>query len=192
MAISEKALTPIKNKRRNYYYWGEEEIDLLKKYHDTKTTKELMKITGRSFQSITEKACKLGLKIKPIIIKWTDEDVKFLHDNHKKMKVKQIANHLNREAPHIYTKLKKEGLSFKRVTRKEPVKVIKKKVIKIIETKETYTEVVKPKMVIERSLEKLTKKRDEVLKALNGRYNEELYSELNSLNTSINQLKQKK
>jgi len=185
MAISEKAL--IANKKRNGRGWSHEDIELFKKECSNYTANEWCEILDRPTASLYRKAELLNIKMKSIYMKskenldWSNDQISFLKENSRKHTPQKIAYIMGIPLRQVVEKGLKYDLEFNTSA------------FKIDESnKSNYVDSTPTSKRLSTSLEKLTKKRDEVLKALNGRYNEELYSELNSLNTSINQLKQKK
>ena len=87
------------------------------------TTKELVVLTGRTFDSI-EKKLRM-LKIKPPnergFTRITEEDVAFIKKNHKKLTISQLAEKLKKHNVTIIKKLEKLGL---RVPQRRAKKVV--------------------------------------------------------------------
>ena len=119
----------VKNKKRHYVKWTEEETNFLKENYSTADSKTIASVLGKSRDCIYVKASALGLKRpnaeeqrkKAERIKrckansnaprWTAEEIQFLKDNEGKMTLKEIAEKLGKS----YSAASCKRMSLKRV-----------------------------------------------------------------------------
>lgn len=119
----------VKEKKRNYTKWTEEEVNFLKENYSTADSKTIASVLGKTRDCIYVKASALGLKrpnaaeqrrkeersrrckINSQAPRWTSEEIKFLKDNEGKMTLREIAEKLGKS----YSATSCKKMSLKRV-----------------------------------------------------------------------------
>lgn len=103
--------------------WTENEVIYLKKNYKSKTLKELAHDLNKNSYSIKKYAEILGLSKSQ---KWTEQEIKFVNDNHHKIPIPEIAFILGRTPEAVYSKMyslsDKNKKRIKRVDKKMKTK----------------------------------------------------------------------
>jgi hypothetical protein len=115
-------------------HWSDADIALLKKLYPNTINKDIAKKLNKSVSSVEKKGSQLGLaktrEFRKEINKknasssnrckiWTDEEIKYLRNNYKKLSGKEIANILSRSYASIIYKAQQIGLKKNKKRRKK-------------------------------------------------------------------------
>jgi len=91
-------------------HYSTEDIEYLKKNYATTSWEEMFFVLGRDRDSITNKACKLGLKRAERESMWSFSDREYLIENYSTMTAREIGDKLGKTNFSVYHKAKKLGL----------------------------------------------------------------------------------
>jgi hypothetical protein len=92
------------------HHYNQEDIEYLKKNYATTSWEELTFMLGRDRDSITSKACKLGLKRAERESTWSSDDIKYLVENYPTMTAREIGEKLGKSRFSVYHRAGKMGL----------------------------------------------------------------------------------
>jgi hypothetical protein len=92
------------------HHYSPEDIEYLKKSYANTSWEELTFMLGRDRDSITNKACKLGLRRKERESTWSSRDIEYLEENYSAMTAREIGEKLGKSRFSVYHKAGKMGL----------------------------------------------------------------------------------
>lgn len=171
----------VMRKEKNKKPWSRKDEVFLFENGEKHTSNYLSKLMDRTIYDIERKVKELNVELLRVNHAWSEEDLNNLREIAHKHTVRELSEFFPHKTNNsIYSVMKRNNIRSKKHVSKKELKRNKKIDVVIAET---ITQ------AISRKIEEKERQRRVILKQLNGRYNEELYSQLNSINTDLEQLK---